>query len=491
MNVDNEIMDVLDRLLQQAKSNPAVDTGDVVFTYGQLIAHATQIASEVLEKSAKPCPRILVALESSHSAFAAMIASLMVGGTFCPIDVAGAAERNKAICKVFHPEVVIHGGQPSTILDSLPVTTHLVDVSNLTASNSPVDVSEHSEVAYVIFTSGSTGTPKGVKIGRSSFSYFVEAAQRYFSITAGERWGQWSNLGHDLGVMDVFMALAHGGTLVPLSSAERLRPATAIKRRSISVWQSVPSALELMKRERRLNAEHLSTLRIMSFCGEPVYQHQLAELFSARPDLQVFNTYGATETIGFNTLNHLTSENYVESCGAGSVAIGTDVDGWELLLRGGELADEGEIVMASDYLSLGYWQDEDRTRAAFRQVEVNDSHEIRCYFTGDRGVRKNSRVYCLGRNDRQVKIRGERIELDEVDFRLREAGFGNAYTIFRDGELYSFVETTEPVDEERIRNVLLASLPFHAVPKSICGMTLLPRNQNGKIDREALGREID
>lgn len=490
MSADSKTVDVLEMLLQQSGSNPAVAAGDVVVTYGELISFATQIASEVIEKTAEPCPRILIALEPSYSAFAAMIASLMVGGTFCPIDVAGAAERNAAICKAFHPEIVIHGGQPSTVLDALPLTTHLVDVSRLKAGGSVADVTEFCEVAYVIFTSGSTGTPKGVKIGRRSFSHFIGVAQKYFKITTGEKWAQWSNLGHDLGVMDVFMALAHGGTLVPLSSAERLRPATAIKRHSISVWQSVPSVLELMKRERRLDAEHLGTLRIMSFCGEPVFQHQLSELFSAHPGLQVFNTYGATETIGFNTLNHLTSANYVESCDAGSVAIGTDVDGWTLLLRGGESADEGEIVMASNYLSLGYWHDEDRTKAAFRQLRMSDSSEIRCYFTGDRGVRKDSHVYCRGRNDRQVKICGERIELDEVDFRLRQVGFGNAYTIFRENELYSFVETNEPVDEERTRNVLLSFLPFHAVPKSIRGMPLLPRNQNGKIDRKALWREI-
>lgn len=208
----------------------------------------------------------------------------------------------------------------------------------------------------------------------------------------------------------------------------------------------------------------------------------------ARPDLLVFNTYGATETTGFNTINRLTAANYPDSCEAGAVAIGEDVPGWSIHLRGGESANEGEIVVASEYLSLGYWQDENQTRAAFRDVDFEAGSIQRTYFTGDRGVRSGSRLYCSGRLDRQVKIRGERIELDEIDGRLREAGFNAAYTIFKDGELYSFVETTEEVDEEQVRSRLRASLPFHAVPKSISPLPELPRNPNAKIDREALAR---
>ncbi len=204
----------------------------------------------------------------------------------------------------------------------------------------------------------------------------------------------------------------------------------------------------------------------------------------------MFNTYGTTETIGFNTPNHLTSSNYIDSCEAGAVAIGDDVPGWSIHLRGGDTANEGEIVVASEFLSLGYWRDEDRTRVAFRQVEFGESGVQRCYFTGDRAVRRGSRVYCFGRMDRQVKIRGERIELDEIDGLLREAGFAAAYTILKSDELYSFVESTEEVDQERVRALLAKSLPFHAVPKTVQALPSLPRNRNGKVDREALARKV-
>ncbi len=228
----------------------------------------------------------------------------------------------------------------------------------------------------------------------------------------------------------------------------------------------------------------------MSFCGAPLYPHQLAALFKARPDLHVFNTYGATETTGFNTLNHLTFSNYTESCEAGAIAIGDEVPGWSIHLRGGDTPNEGEIVVVSEFLSLGYWRDEDRTRAAFRQVEFSGLGLQRAYFTGDKAERRGSRVFCLGRMDRQVKIRGERIELDEIDGLLRNAGFAAAYTILKDDQLYSFVESTEEVDQERVRALLAKSLPFHAVPKTVQSLPSLPKNPNGKVDREALARKI-
>lgn len=489
-------LDLVEAVLSQAQSAPsvvAVDDRGVSVTYAELRSLAYRLAGSIQVASSGPSPRVLLALPSSPSAYAAMIGSLISGGTFCPVHVGPEAPeaRNAAICRAFCPDIIFYDRTPPAFLDAAPVTTRRVDVSQPGSNSVNAPAVERSDVAYVVFTSGSTGNPKGVKVGRRGFSYFLEVARSYFDLRAGERWGQFSNLGHDLGVMDVFMALTQGGTLVPLVEADRVRPAAAIRDKRLSVWQSVPSAIDLMMQADQLSAEYLVTLRVMSFCGEPLHSHQLSALFNAHPNLHVFNTYGTTETTGFNTLNHLTCSNYTESCDAGAVAIGDDVPGWSIHLRGGDTANEGEIVVASDFLSLGYWRDEDRTRAAFRQVEFGKSGVQRSYFTGDRAVRRGSRLFCTGRMDRQVKIRGERIELDEIDGLLREVGFAAAYTILNGDELHSFVESAEEVDQERVRALLAKSLPFHAVPKTVRPLPSLPRNQNGKVDREALARKVD
>ncbi len=487
--------DLLEAFVSQVKAGStltAVDDGAATVTYGELALHARLIAGAIRSAVPGETPRVLLALPPGASAYASMVGCLMAGGTFCATYLADPEGRNAGICHGFSPDVILHEGPPPSFVDAAPLTTHRLDVRLLHSSQQGLKApaEEFSDVAYVAFTSGSTGSPKGVKVGRLALSHFLDVGRSYFQLRAGERWGQFSNLGHDLGIMDVFMALAWGGTLVPLNEAERLRPATAIRDRHVSVWQSVPSVLDLIQRSNHLTTEYLAPLRVMSFCGEALHTHQLERLFKARPELEVFNTYGATETTGFNTINRLTAANYTASCDGDAVSIGDDVPGWAICLRGGDKPNEGELVLSSDFLSLGYWRDEDRSRRSFRYVRLDGMPPRRSYFTGDLGVRRAGRVFCLGRMDRQVKIRGERIELGEVDSLLRQAGFADAYTIFQDGELHSFVEASEPVDQEQVRAHLMKSLPFHAIPKSVRGLPSLPRNQNGKVDRDELARKV-
>ena len=489
-----EPVDLLDAFFARVRDCPgvpAVETVDKAYSYEEIESLAFQLAATIHHLTDNPCPRVLIALPPSQRAYAAMISSLIAGGTFCTVELKAPEGRNAAICEGFAPEVVLYENTQPSFLSALPITTPRADVLNLLSTRSASPATDRSDVAYVVFTSGSTGCPKGVKISRRGFSHFLGVCQSYFNLSPGEKWGQWSSLSHDLGVMDVFMAITQCGTLVPLSEAGRLRPAIAIRDRRISVWQSVPSALDLMIRGNQLTSEYLASLRVMSFCGEPLRREQLQALFSAHPNLNVFNTYGTTETIGFNTLNRLTSESFIGSCELESVSIGEDVPGWSIHLRGGNGDEEGEIVVASNFLSVGYWRDELRTRSAFRQVEFSGSSTQRCYFTGDWGVRRDGRMYCSGRMDRQVKICGERIELEEIDGLLRQAGFPAAYTIFKHDELHSFVESTDVLDQDQIRACLQHSLPFHAIPRAIHALPSLPRNQSGKIDREALLREIE
>ena len=160
--------------------------------------------------------------------------------------------------------------------------------------------------AYVIFTSGSTGAPKGVEISRAALNHYVRWIELSMAPSTDDRWSQHPSIGFDLSVLDVFGALCFGATLVPLTrSADRLLPATAIQRNELTIWNSVPSIIDLMAQADQLDKEHLSSLRLLSYCGEPLYSHQLEDIFAAVPNVNIHQTYGPSEATVSMTLLQL------------------------------------------------------------------------------------------------------------------------------------------------------------------------------------------
>jgi D-alanine--poly(phosphoribitol) ligase subunit 1 len=486
------MLDILEMFSAQVSATP--DVAAIIhagnrMSYASLAQLNREMASAILSASQNTNPKVLIAVRQSPSAYAAMFGTLLTGGTFCPINVDGPVQRNIHIVRSFIPDVLLFDSScPKEILEESSAVTHRINVDEVPRTELDSRPHECNEIAYVVFTSGSSGLPKGVKASRKAVSYVVHSEQQYYRVTTGDRWSQYSNLGYDMGIMDVFQALCHGATLVPITGPrDRVMPARAVKDSEVTIWQSVPSVLELMIQGNEVSSDLLGSLRLMIFCGEPLLPRQLEVLFDACPQLTVFNAYGATETTGFNTINQLTKDNFRASCASSTVAIGNDVQGWTVELDGDGSSEEGEIVIVGDNLSLGYWQDEERTQIAFKQRRKR-SEVTRAYHTGDYGRRIDGNLYCQGRLDRQVKIRGERIELAEIDDLLRQSGYPAAYSILHDGEVHSFVECSSYVDEAQVRTQMQKELPVHALPKTISIVTNLPKNANGKVDRQELER---
>jgi D-alanine--poly(phosphoribitol) ligase subunit 1 len=159
-----------------------------------------------------------------------------------------------------------------------------------------------------------------------------------------------------------------------------------------------------------------------------------------------------------------------------------------LYLVGGS-EDEGEILITGPQLAMGYWGDEARTAAAFREVEVGGRVQ-RAYFSGDWAVRRGDDVFFRERVDHQVKVRGFRLELDEVAQVIREQGFFEACVLKMGEELAAVVETEpgQKFDEGALRGALAARLEAHAVPKILREIKALPRTANDKLDRAAVAR---
>src|SRR5205085_10250774 len=167
-----------------------------------------------------------------------------------------------------------------------------------------------------------------------------------------------------------YTALSTGAALIPFESKkDRLFPALAIEKFGITIWHSVPSVIDLMSQAGQITKDKFRSLRLMSFCGEPLRPQQLETLFESNSKMTVFNTYGPTETTVFCTWLPLTTESFRSACNA-TVAIGQTIPGWYIDLVGGESDDEGEIVISGNYIGAGYWQDPIATTNSYRTIDV-------------------------------------------------------------------------------------------------------------------------
>jgi len=471
--------DVVDLFLERARAAPeasAIVTSTGTFTYGALERRVRAFAAVFAER---PSPKVLIALPQSTDAYACMLAAGLAGGFYTPLNMASPLEKMRRIGSQLEPDIVV--GSPQMLEKLATPTAHAIDPATLDEMRQFEGTGTRHDLAYVLFTSGSTGEPKGVMIPRSALAHYTSWLGS-LGIDAGDRVAQHASIAFDLSVFDIYGALCHGAALHPLDvEGDRLMPARFVKRHAITVWSSTPSAVSVMLRARQVTAANLASVRLFSFCGEPLLKEHLDALFAAVPQALMQNTYGPTEaTVSMTTLR-LDAHGYADHCAA-SVALGDAIAGMEIVLSGGPDADEGEIVIVGPQLARGYWRDPEKTARAFRCVSADDPRIG--YFTGDWAWRRGGDLFFRERIDFQVKVRGFRVELDEVASAIRASGY-SVTCVFKRGEaLAAIVETDEAFDETDLRARLQSKLEPHAIPERIVAVAAIPLNENGKLDRK-------
>ncbi len=397
-------------------------------------------------------------------------------------------ERKLQIINEFKPDLIIVENE---IIDIRINVVTVISIKELLSRRDfrEIDINYNGEdTIYVIYTSGTTGMPKGVMIYRKALNKFLEWSIPTYSANENDIWGQYSFLSFDLSIVDIFTCLCSGATLFSINDipAKKNRPAGIIENEKITIWHSIPSAVEFMMVNERSKAYDFSSLRLMSFCGEPLLKHQVEFLFKKKNDLIVFNTYGPTEGTLFCTWQELTSSNYLSYCEF-TMSIGKAIPGWNLKLNKLDGFIEKEILIYGDYIGKGYLGSP--TDIKFKQLEIDNKTE-KTFETGDLVREKNYNLYFTGRKDKQVKIKGNRVELDEIDFRINEFLKKNSVTVVKKNSLYSFIETEEKVDVIALRDYLKKKIETNKIPNAFYIIKEIPRSQNQKIDTKALSELI-
>jgi len=460
--------------------DPAVVQGGLTVTYGAFAERVMWLAGAFAR--AGEAPKVLIDLPQGADAYAAMFAALMAGGTYCPVNREAPAAAQERVFRAFAPSVV--ATDAATGRRPWMEGAVLVDVAGCDASPLPAP-REPAEAAYVMFTSGSTGIPKGVVVPSAGLAHYCDWAAA-FEAGPGDRWSQHPNIAFDLSVLDIYGALTRGASLhPPAGPADRLMPGALARRERLTIWNSVPTAIDLVVEARQATAETFASVRMASFCGEPLRGRHLRALFEARPDMRVQNTYGPTEATVSCTEVALDAADFEALCRP-VASLGAAIPGMELHLIDGPDADHGEIAIAGPQVALGYLGDPARTARSFPVVDLPDGRRLRVYRTGDLARREEGLLYFEGRADRQVKITGHRIELGEIDAAVERLSGAPAASVVVNDRIVTFLATAEGADSAALRARLRDALPAYAVPTSIVPLAEFPRTPNDKVDFEAL-----
>lgn len=409
--------------LRRAAERPeavAIRRGERALTYAELLGAATAVAAELTASGVQPRDLVGVRLEAGPEQIAVLLAVLLAGAAYVPLDVRWPDARVEQIVRQCRPTVCIEPDGALTALLSdpavwAPPTPETVAECMRRAQVDPTDT------AYVIFTSGTTGVPKGVVISHAAAVNTIDDLNERFDITATDSVLAVSQHTFDLSVYNIFGLLAAGGCIVVPEGPERVDPQSwlrAMDTHGVTVWNSVPAQLQLLLDHLRdLGRERgLSGLRRIMLSGDWIPVGQPVEIAAAAPNARAYSLGGATEAAIWSILYPLEAKTYPRSVPYGTAMRNQSV---RVLTHRGELAAPwqiGEITIGGAGLAAGYLGDPERTARAFVTHPVSGE---RLYHTGDYGRTDESGVVeLLGRRDNQVKIRGHRIELADIESAL-------------------------------------------------------------------------
>ncbi|HEX6911345.1 MAG TPA: amino acid adenylation domain-containing protein [Longimicrobium sp.] len=468
----------------------AVAADDATLTYGQLDARAAALAARLRARGVGPDALVAVLLERSAAMVVAQLAVLKAGGAYVSLDPNGPAERAAYMLRTSRAAAVLTRAAHEGRVPPVGVPVMRVDGDDGASAAPAVSTDVHPlNLAYVLFTSGSTGQPKGVAVPHGGLANLAGWYHAVVGLGEDDRATLVSSPTFDTSVMDVWSTLSAGAALHIPSDALRRDPPALLRwmdERGITVsflpTPAAEAALEAMDR----GAPRPSALRVLTTGGEALRRW-------TRPGLRLVNIYGPTE----NSVGSTWAD--VPEHGTGLPAIGRPVPNHRAYVLDGRMQPvppgvPGELYMAGAGLARGYLARPGMTAERFVPCPFG-APGARMYATGDRvRWRADGELEYLGRADAQVKLRGYRIEVGEIEAALMgHPSVAQAAVLLREdggpARLVAYVEAAPgapgPADGE-LRAHLRERLPDYMVPAAFVAMDALPLSPNGKVDRKAL-----
>nr|WSZ19204.1 amino acid adenylation domain-containing protein [Streptomyces canus] len=495
--VHHGVPELFEERVREHPDAVALTSGEQSLTYGELNAAANRLARRLRGLGVGPDTLVAVCLERGPDMVVGLLAVLKAGGAYVPLDPEYPLDRLTFMLEDTAAPIVV---TQESLRDRLPESGAVVvsvdgaaDTAAV-AQESAADLSSEAsgdDLAYVIYTSGSTGRPKGVGVPRSALTNLLLGLRDRLDVTPGDRLLSVTTIMFDISNLELYVPLVTGARVV-LAGREQARDplalAALLTEQRVTVMQATPSVWQMLV---DVLPDEAAGLHVLT--GGEALPLDLAERLTRRAR-RVTNLYGPTET----TIWSLAAE---VAPGAHAISIGEPIANTELFVmdRFARLAPvgvPGELWIGGAGVARGYLNRPELTAERFVRHPFSKDPQARVYRTGDL-VRRlaDGTVEYLGRIDHQVKVRGHRIELGEVESALlRHDAVESAVVAVREDtpgakRLVAYCVTergTERPDVSALREWCARSLPEYMVPSAFVFLDRLPLTGNKKVDRKAL-----
>ena len=511
------ILELLDKTCQKFPEDIAIQRNDKQISYALLNSKANQLANCLMANQLPKGAIIAVMLDDRINIIITLIGILRAGCAFVPLDPEFPEKRLRHIVRELSPDCFITQAKFSRLVASIsdkksrllnmegdkPSADHLIPIIEPLehfSAEPPIVSIDNEAMCYIYHTSGSTGTPKGIAGRLKSISHFIRWEIETFDVIHGWRVSQFTMPTFDAFLRDVFVALCAGGTIcIPPENNKLLDSQTLIDwidSQHINLIHCVPSLFKVMV-EGVLNSKKLNSLKYILMAGEILSVSDVKRWMNTYDSqIQLVNLYGASETTMVKFFHRVQKSDIKR----GFIPIGKPIKGAKAVILDDnqELCPPGtvgELYIRTPYLTLGYYNQPELTQKVFVPNPFNEKSDDLIYKTGDLArVLSDGHFRFIGRKDSQVKIRGIRVELGEIESMLiHHRLVKNAVVLFREDDtgeqrLVAYIVPAleqEPKTNE-LQRFLKEKLPEYMVPSIFIMLEAIPLTSHGKIDRQAL-----
>ena len=467
----------------------ALECNGVIWSYGRLAEYATDLAGRLIAEGLAAGDLAAICIERSPEMVGAMIAVMMTGAAYVPLDPRHPRERTAMVLDTAGVAMLLVSGETE-----LKTTAKVLNIkrAGVLTPMPTVDVSANS-LAYVIYTSGSTGAPKGVAIEHGALVNLLKSMQREPGLGAQDTLVAITTPSFDIAALELFLPLMTGAKLVVATDAEVMDGQLLLAllgRTRATVLQATPGAWRILIDAGWTGANALKVL-----CGGEALPRDLAEMLLDRSS-EVWNMYGPTETTIWSSATRIMR-------GSGPVRVGPPIANTHFYvldkyLDPSPLGVTGELYIGGAGLARGYWK---RPDLAADKFVANPFDAGRIYATGDLArLHHDGSTELLGRKDFQVKVRGYRIELAEIEGVIGLHALVSEAVVTQQksvktgaNRLIAYLATGFTASDPRalplvreLPAMLGQTLPEYMVPAGFVVLEKLPRTPNGKVDRKSL-----